>query len=82
MAKYKKCPVFIDAMQWTGKNKYKVKRFLKKDFVRFGITDMTVSIKTLEGIMTASCGDWIIRGVKGEHYACKPDIFKMTYECA
>jgi len=37
-------------------------------------------IKTLEGTMTAQEGDWIIRGVKGELYPCKPDIFEMTYE--
>ena len=39
-------------------------------------------IKTLEGIMTAEAGDYIIRGVKGELYACKPDIFELTYEDA
>lgn len=39
-------------------------------------------IKTLEGTMTAQVGDWIIRGVNGEHYPCKPDIFEKTYEPA
>lgn len=39
-----------------------------------------IFIETLEGTMTASVGDWIIRGVKGEYYPCKPDIFEMTYE--
>ena len=81
MAKYKKRPVFVDAIQWTGRNRYKVKHFLKKDFMGFQFTNnMTVKIKTLEGIMRASCGDWIIRGVKGELYPCKPDIFESTYE--
>jgi hypothetical protein len=42
----------------------------------------TASIKTLEGVMTAQIGDWIIRGVKGELYPCKPDIFAATYEPA
>ncbi len=37
-------------------------------------------IPTLEGVMHASEGDWVIRGVQGEHYACKPDIFELTYE--
>jgi len=41
-----------------------------------------ISIPTLEGVMTASPGDWIIRGVKGEFYPCKPDIFEATYEPA
>jgi len=39
-------------------------------------------IETLEGKMTASPGDWVIRGVKGEYYPCKPDIFEKTYELA
>lgn len=41
-----------------------------------------IQIKTLEGVMTATLGDWVIRGVKGEFYPCKPDIFDMTYEAA
>lgn len=43
-------------------------------------TDEEVLIETLEGTMKADKGDWIIRGVKGELYPCKPDVFKMTYE--
>jgi len=41
---------------------------------------LSASIETLEGVMDVSPGDWIITGVKGEKYPCKPDIFKMTYE--
>ena len=43
-------------------------------------TDKEVDIVTLEGIMHASVGDYIITGVKGEKYPCKPDIFEQTYE--
>jgi hypothetical protein len=43
-------------------------------------TDIVLQIETLEGIMTANPGDFIIRGVKGEVYPCKPDIFWMSYE--
>ena len=43
-------------------------------------TDEPVAISTLEGIMLANPGDWIITGVKGELYPCKPDIFAATYE--
>lgn len=43
-------------------------------------TSDTCQIKTLEGVMTADKGDWIIKGVKGEFYPCKPDIFEATYE--
>ena len=43
-------------------------------------TDEEVEIETLEGVMKANKGDWIIRGVKGELYPCKPDVFEMTYK--
>lgn len=43
-------------------------------------TDVELDIPTLEGIMHADIGDWIITGVKGEQYPCKPDIFEKTYE--
>lgn len=43
-------------------------------------TDEEVYIETLEGVLKADKGDWIIKGVKGELYPCKPDVFKMTYE--
>ena len=43
-------------------------------------TDVELEIETLEGTMKANKGDWIIKGVKGELYPCKPDVFAMTYE--
>ena len=46
------------------------------------VIDNGIKIKTLEGEMTASLGDWIIKGVNGEFYPCKPDIFEKTYELA
>jgi len=49
-------------------------------FKRDGNTIVEAIISTLEGTMVASYGDWIIRGVKGELYPCKPDIFEVTYE--
>ena len=47
---------------------------------RYHDDDDTLRIDTLEGTMIASAGDWVIRGVQGEHYPCKPDIFSATYE--
>jgi hypothetical protein len=44
------------------------------------IEQRSLSIRTLEGDHTASMGDWVIKGIKGEFYPCKPDIFEMTYE--
>jgi len=80
MAKYRKKPVVIEAIQWTGDN---LKECL--DFMKFSNRTRTVYrdkiiIHTLEGAMTASIGDYIIKGVSGEFYPCKPDIFEKTYE--
>lgn len=58
-----------------------IKKFIKKPvMVEAYQTEEEVVIKTLEGDMKASKGDWIITGVEGERYPCKPEIFKKTYE--
>lgn len=82
---FKKKPVIIKALQWDGSNLEEVKSFIGDDFISIvterrmnGRSDIT--IKTLEGQIIASKGDWIIEGVKGEHYPCKPDIFAESYE--
>lgn len=57
-----------------------MQKFIKKPIVVEAYqTDCEVQIETLEGLMTASTGDWIIIGVNGEKYPCKPDIFEKTY---
>ena len=85
--KYRKKPVVIDAIQWTGKNLEECNEFLGDDYLRhcaekglYGKNE--IHIKTLEGSHIASLNDFLIRGIKGEHYACKPDIFEATYEVA
>jgi hypothetical protein len=76
MAKYRKKPVVIEAVKWTGKNKEDICRFTEdKCYFQEGMF-----IKTLEGDMFAHVGDYIIKGVQGEFYPCKPDIFEETYE--
>ena len=58
-----------------------IKKFIKKPVVVQAYqTDREVLINTLEGIMRAAPGDWIITGIKGEKYPCKPDIFEKTYD--
>lgn len=74
--KYRKKPVEIDAIQWTGDNNIEIFKFCNMSY----INDQELRIQTLEGSMIASVGDYIIKGVKGEFYPCKPDIFEMTYE--
>ena len=76
--KYRKKPVIIEAVQWTGDNQSKVIHFAGKS-AEFFVHDQ-VFIKTLEGVMCANVGDYIIRGVAGEYYPCNPDIFAATYE--
>lgn len=78
--KYRKKPVVIDAYQWTGNIKYFGP--LIDDCYDSIDSDGGIIIKTLEGNMKASLGDWVIKGVNGEHYPCKPDIFEKTYELA
>lgn len=77
MAKYRKKPVVIDAIQWNGRNEIAVSKFIGGNLE---MGDETLFIQTLEGKMEASVGDYIIKGIKGEFYPCKPDIFEKTYE--
>ena len=83
MPKYRKKPVVVEAIQWNGENVGEVISFCKKNvlfkFDDYG-TDINLTINTLEGDHRAKVGDYIIKGVKGELYPCKPDIFEQTYE--
>lgn len=79
--KYRKKPIIIEAVQFIDDDygtlcalgSLGLKPNIKKDPLR-------IEIETLEGIMTASQGDFIIKGINGEFYPCKPDIFEKTYE--
>lgn len=83
--KFRKKPVVIEAEQWTNKPDPFPSSLdaisamgCKFGFAADGTADLIIT--TLEGTMRASVGDWIIKGVKGEFYPCKPDIFEKTYE--
>lgn len=87
--KYRKKPVEVEAVQWTGHNLDEIEKFCPiaqhtiSDAaweVGKGIPYIILAIPTLEGNHYASYGDFIIRGVNGEFYPCKPDIFQKTYE--
>lgn len=81
MAKFRKKPVVIEAEQWDGGSPECIRAvggLVGKVMGR--AYDSSLLIHTLEGDMTALPGDWIIKGVKGECYPCKPDIFAATYE--
>lgn len=84
MPRFRKKPVVIDALQFTGTNNAECLLFMGlPEHIAFNpelhSTDYPV-IHTLEGTLVASPGDWIIRGTKGEFYPCKPDIFAEIYE--
>ena len=93
MTKFRKKPVVIDAIQLTSDNFSSVESFVgvgegthrhynnEVDFLKHK-NPCGLHIKTIDGLMTASIGDYIIKGVKGEFYPCKPNIFELTYEPA
>lgn len=87
MARYRKKPVEIEARQLTPGTLDDIKRWIgasariHTDGVPLG-APVKLAIDTLEGVMLADFGDWIIKGVQGEFYPCKPDIFAATYEPA
>lgn len=81
MTKYRKKPVVIDAMQFTDENKNQVFNWVRcSTSADFADGKPILKIQTLEGVMTASLGDYIIKGVAGEFYPCRADIFEATYE--
>ena len=81
MTKYNKRPVEVEAVRWDGENVSEIKSFCGDDVEFFyGFNSHLPRIKTLEGNMNVSDGDYIIKGVAGEFYPCKPDIFYATYQ--
>jgi hypothetical protein len=85
MAKFRKKPVVIDAIRFDGANYEEIGNWVglwhdEDDGPGMSEEKEGLRIETLEGAMLASPGDWVIRGVSGEFYPCKPDIFDATYE--
>lgn len=86
--KFKKKPVVIEAFQFTRQSFWPIVQWIDNNNGHMiewnydpSIDDDTfIVIKTLEGDMKVSLGDWVIQGIKGEFYPCKDDIFRMTYE--
>lgn len=85
MPKFTKKPVEIEARQFEtnnddGSNLTSLVEWIMSRGGDAMHDDTSLHINTLEGIMRADCRDWIIRGIKGEFYPCKPDIFEATYD--
>ncbi len=80
---FRKKPVIVSAVQWTGDNWAELSDLglpAPHGPIRFPLNRTDVVIRSPEGSMTASPGDWIIKGVAGEVYTCKPEIFDQTHE--
>ena len=91
MPKYRKKPVVVEAVRWTGSNLEEIRNFVGSDLIEdymelFSVNGtlkkmlIGIAINTLEGEHIANYGDYIIKGVRGEFYLCKSDIFLATYE--
>ena len=80
--RYRKKPVEVEAIQLTQDNMVEVLTFCNHKDIIASSEGSNISIKTLEGTMIGNVGDYIIKGVAGEFYPCKPDIFEATYEPA
>jgi hypothetical protein len=80
--KYRKKPVIVEAKQWDGSKKSATEllHWIFPDIEEDSEAN-ELTIDTLEGKMRVSPGDFVIKGIKGEFYPCKPDIFNATYEC-
>ena len=83
--KFRKKPVEIEAMKFETNNDNglcmkEIECWILKNGGTVENNNTDLKIKTLEGIMRADVGDWIIKGIKGEFYPCKPDVFEVTYE--
>lgn len=80
--RFRKKPVEVEAIQFTDKSKNEVFGWVTcQKTASFDMENKPVLvIKTLEGQMTAMMGDWVIKGIKGEFYPCKPDIFERSYD--
>ena len=78
--RYRKRPVDIEAIRWEGENYPTIKRWAHPSMVEWSSNTGDLLVKTLEGTMQAHRGDWIIKGIAGEVYLCKPHIFAATYK--
>lgn len=83
--RYRKKPVVVEAVKFDGTNHREILKFIYPGMSETGLAGaekmkLPIVIETLEGDMNVSIGDYVIRGVQGEFYPCKPDIFEATYE--
>jgi hypothetical protein len=82
-SKFLRLPVVMEAIQYTGgfTNYHDIKDFVGPKLIPYMLHPgkQTLGIESLEGIMEVSVGDWVVKGIKGEFWPVKPDIFELTY---
>ena len=78
IGRYRKKPCIVEAVRYDGHNIEEIQLWSNRHFIQY--QDGKLGIQTLEGIMEAKVGDYIIKGVAGEFYPCRPTIFLYTYE--
>lgn len=84
--RYRKKPVVVEAVQWLGDNQKEIRQFCPLALFEVqsdpaaNVSRVLLKVPTLEGDHYASKGDYIIKGIQGEFYPCRPRIFKQTYE--
>ena len=79
--KFRKKTIVIEAIQYLGDENFnEVREFIDSTVPLHRMGDQKLGLPTLEGVHIVSSGDWIIRGIKAEYYACKPDVFVATYD--
>ena len=78
--RFRKRPIVVEAVQWNGRNKSEISDFTKNKLEDYGgIKDGCFKVYTPEGLMIVRKGDWVVKGIKGEYYPVKSDIFDKTY---
>lgn len=82
MKRYRKKPIEVEALQWNGDNGDAIERWCPHASVIWSGASqrLVIIVSTLEGDMKANIGDYIVKGVEGEFYPCRGDIFEKTYE--
>ena len=80
MQRFRKKPVVVEAEQWLGTVEQKERLLAEGVIMDIPSLDGSCLVPTLEGNMTCQLNDYIIKGIKGEYYPCKPDIFELTYD--
>jgi hypothetical protein len=80
MPRFRKKPVIVEAVRFTGSNVAEVAALLDWEYEEGSGNDDSLVIETLNGDVTVSAGEWIVKGVAGEGYPCRADIFIETYD--